>query len=406
MEGEERRHLACAVLVGDADRAKALLQRRGFLESSGSGSRSGPDPGSRPGSPRPTLGGPDDIGERYEAMCDAPLHAACRAGDAALARLLLAAGASTRAANTDGATPLHVAAGLGRAEAAAALLEAGADPQAVDADGAAPLHHAAQGGHSDCAQLLLSAGAAADPRDDAELTPLHCAAAAGHAAACRCLLRAEPRTMELHDGTLDTPVAAAVRNGHCSVVDEFLAAGLDVNGLDAFGTSLLQLAAFHGLAVAVQHLLINDAAVDSGGGKANLSALHLAALGGHGVCVGYLLEAKADPNTTGGLSDDGRGERRTPLHSAAASGHRDVVVQLLRAGSHATAKDYQRHTPRELAALESHKATTKVLDDHAAGIDPDAAASPKLRALSRPGTGVSLPRRGGKPSHPEKEIHN
>ena len=138
--------------------------------------------------------------------------------------------------------------------------------------------------------------------------------------------------MELHDEFMDTPVSGAIRNGHVAVLDELLAAGLDVNGVDAFATTVLQMAAFHGQHKMVQQLLINDASVDGGANsRSMLMALHLAAMSGSERCVGALLDARADPNAVGGVDADGGGRRKrqTALHFAAEAGHAQCVAVLL-----------------------------------------------------------------------------
>ena len=70
-----------------------------------------------------------------------PLLFAARVGDAASARLLVAAGADVNEAAPDGASALAVAALSGNGGVAALLLDGGADPNAAGG-GYAPLHAA------------------------------------------------------------------------------------------------------------------------------------------------------------------------------------------------------------------------------------------------------------------------
>ena len=63
------------------------------------------------------------------------LHWAAYQGDVETARLLLAAGARTGAANRYGVTPLALAAGRGDPRVVGALLDAGADPNATLPEG-------------------------------------------------------------------------------------------------------------------------------------------------------------------------------------------------------------------------------------------------------------------------------
>ncbi|HEV3468426.1 MAG TPA: ankyrin repeat domain-containing protein [Pyrinomonadaceae bacterium] len=85
--------------------------------------------------------------------------AAVNAGDAALVKSLLAAGASPNAAGYNGRTVLMRAASSGRAEVVRALLDAGADVDAKKEDGATALVLAVFFGHAEIVRLLLAAGA-------------------------------------------------------------------------------------------------------------------------------------------------------------------------------------------------------------------------------------------------------
>lgn len=87
-----------------------------------------------------------------------PLH---HAGSAAVARALLAAGASPHARDRYERTPLHAACRAGAADVVRVLLEAGADADARDDDDRAPLHVAVEMDRLDCVMLLLD-GTSAD----------------------------------------------------------------------------------------------------------------------------------------------------------------------------------------------------------------------------------------------------
>ena len=87
-----------------------------------------------------------------------PLLFAARVGDAASARLLVAAGADVNEAAPDGASALAVAALSGNGGVAALLLDSGADANAAGG-GYAPLHAAILHRDPVLAEALLSAGA-------------------------------------------------------------------------------------------------------------------------------------------------------------------------------------------------------------------------------------------------------
>jgi ankyrin repeat protein len=97
--------------------------------------------------------------DRRRAPVAGAFFVACRAGDAAAARALLAADPTLARERDDaGQTGLHVAAA--HPEVLRALLDGGADVDARDAgDHATALHVAAGGGHLDSARVLLDAGA-------------------------------------------------------------------------------------------------------------------------------------------------------------------------------------------------------------------------------------------------------
>ncbi|GBF87725.1 hypothetical protein Rsub_00436 [Raphidocelis subcapitata] len=109
------------------------------------------------------------------------LHIAALAGNAELARLLLAAPgvrALASAPNARGRTPLHLAAAFGGEAAARELIAAGADARAADADGATPLHALAKSlmvsadSAAAVAELMLQRGADAGARDGQGRTAL------------------------------------------------------------------------------------------------------------------------------------------------------------------------------------------------------------------------------------------
>jgi ankyrin repeat protein len=105
---------------------------------------------------------------------------AARNGDLAAVQTLLAGGADADTAQGDGMTALHWAAERGHAAVADLLLSAGATVEAKTRIGSyTPLHLASRGGHGSIATALLHAGA--DPHattTGSGVTPIHLAAAA------------------------------------------------------------------------------------------------------------------------------------------------------------------------------------------------------------------------------------
>jgi uncharacterized protein len=91
------------------------------------------------------------------------LHWAARRGDLDVVRMLLAAGANTKAITRLGNyTPLLLASGTGHAAIVDALAAAGADPKATTASGVTALMLASASGQADAVKILLARGADAN----------------------------------------------------------------------------------------------------------------------------------------------------------------------------------------------------------------------------------------------------
>jgi len=119
------------------------------------------------------------------------LHWAAERGDAAMAEMLVYAGANVAAVTRIGQyTPLHLASRAGSASVVAALLKAGADPSARSSTtGVTALHLAASAGNGEVVTLLLAAGADANAKEtEWGQTPLMFAAAQNRPAAITVLL--------------------------------------------------------------------------------------------------------------------------------------------------------------------------------------------------------------------------
>ena len=121
------------------------------------------------------------------------LHWAARNGNAAIAEVLIGAGADLEATTRIGAhTPLHVASAAGRAPVVKPLLLAGANANAMTTTGATPLHFAAASGNALAVAALVEHEAdvnAAEPQWGQ--TALMFAAAAGRTQVVEVLLEGE-----------------------------------------------------------------------------------------------------------------------------------------------------------------------------------------------------------------------
>src|SRR5262249_30142134 len=114
-----------------------------------------------------------NVNARRPERGDTPLPFAATA---AVASILIEAGAEVEGLDRWGRTLLHWAAQFGRADVVDLLLRAGAGVDRPASDGATPLHWAAQEGHAGVVQLLLGAGAGVNRQDGDGHTPLHRAA--------------------------------------------------------------------------------------------------------------------------------------------------------------------------------------------------------------------------------------
>lgn len=115
------------------------------------------------------------------------------------------------------------------------------------------------------------------------------------------------------------------------------------------GFTALQAAAMHGREAVVQRLIAAGANVNAVNAGDGLTALLLAASFGHGAIVDRLLAAGADVNAA---DEDGD----SALIVAAKQGHEAVVARLLRAGANVGAVDTEGRTALQLAVLNGHQA--------------------------------------------------
>ena len=119
------------------------------------------------------------------------LHYAAIQNASAVARLLIAAGASLNVKDVRGQTPLHCAAEKASMFAAKALIDAGAEVNAHNKDLAwTPLHHVAEHDAPEIAAMLVDAGANVNALDKYRETPLHVGSKHGSAWVVKILLDA------------------------------------------------------------------------------------------------------------------------------------------------------------------------------------------------------------------------
>lgn len=243
------------------------------------------------------------------------LHWASYRDDVESADLLLRAGASVNAANDLGATPLWLASVNASSTMVRRLLRAGANPNATLLRGEAPLMAASRTGNPDVVEQLLSSGASVNARAGRGQTALMWAVAQKHAPVVKVLLahgadvhaRSDVWSQVMavpphglleynrdvpHGG--DTALMFAARVGDLASAKLLVAAGANVNDVDAWGVSATVLAAHSGFTPVVAFLLENGA--DPNAAQPGFSALHAAIMRRDEAMVGVLLARGADAN--------------------------------------------------------------------------------------------------------------
>ena len=161
---------------------------------------------------------------------DGPLIDAARNGDVEAVRSLLAGGADANTTQGDGMTALHWAAERGHAAVADLLLSAGADVEAKTRLGSyTPLHLASRSGHGPIVSALLDAGA--DPHattSSSGVTPLHLAAAAVDGTkAVTALLRRGAEVDARESSSGQTPLMFAAASNRTEAIVALLEHGAD-----------------------------------------------------------------------------------------------------------------------------------------------------------------------------------
>ena len=275
-------------------------------------------------------------------------------GDTAAVRALLKKGVEVNEAQADGMTALHWAAITGNAELARLLLQAGANTRATTRIGAyTPLLLAARDGHTAVVEALVSAGADPDRANSTGTTPLMLAAASGRADAVKVLLDhgATPNAAETTTG--QTAVSFAAAYGRADAIRVLAAAGapLDVTSkvtdLTVYTEEPEDLgggpprrtgrgAPSKAQVAGVDRRYLLSELVGSQGG---LTPLLLASRQGHFEAARTLLEAGADVNRPSA------GDGTTPLLIAIINGRFDLAKFLLDNGADPTRASRNGATP-------------------------------------------------------------
>ncbi len=293
------------------------------------------------------------------------LHWAADNGDAALAGVLIYAGANLGPlTRNDAYTPMHMAARGGHAEVIALLLDAGADPAvATSRTGVTPMHLAAKAGSGEALGALAAGGAEVDARDHQwGQTPLIFAAGFNRLVAVNTLIELGA-DVSLTENVLHMPTRYAVdraaRAARNEVLESFRAQS---DNPDLWAPTPQQVQAASEAAWRVQALPVEEivgkateqqmtenqfALLETNalsyhemvGNQGGLTALLHASRDGYREVVHALLDAGADVNQVSA------GERNSPLLIAAINGHFDLMLELLERGADPGLADLSGATP-------------------------------------------------------------
>ncbi|CAH1724836.1 unnamed protein product [Aphis gossypii] len=164
-----------------------------------------------------------------------------------IVQLLLCNEASTNVVDHKGAAPLHYAAWRGNVDIVRLLLCHGPSIPNVNhmtKNRETPLHCAAEHGHSGVVVLLLEHGADPTIRNHKHETPLDLCAQYGRLETVELIITKRPELIRSYNSRAagimfaHTPLHLASRNGHKTVVELLLSAGMDVNVRTGSGTAL------------------------------------------------------------------------------------------------------------------------------------------------------------------------
>lgn len=269
-----------------------------------------------------------------------PLHLAAREGHTAVARALLAAGASTDVMTTTGVTALHFAAMANSAEVVTALVEHGADPNVPDAyQGRTPLIFAASGDAVDAISALLAAGAdpsaqtdlkdytkrsERDDDDQARRTRVRRAQSGEPPAEGRGGRGGPPQQAQQGQGRgAATPDTAAAEPDTAAAEPDTTAAEPDTEPAEEPQTEEEEKAEEKPAEPPVRALSSDEQIGVQGG----FTALHYAARQGHLESARRLLDGGADVDQASG------GDQSTPLLVAVVNGNYDLAMMLLERGA-------------------------------------------------------------------------
>ena len=225
-----------------------------------------------------------------------PLFAACEGGNLAIVKKLVSCGADVTTKDRNLSSVLGAASKEGHPDVLRFLL--GLESLNLPAEGAdvsSPLNLACVGNHPQAANLLLEKGADVDVEGEYHYGPLFRACQDGNHEIARLLVDAGAWSNVGKDGGLWVRgLVTASFHGYVDVIRVLLDAGVDVDGLDAFGNTALCTASRYGSVNGVRVLVEEGSADVDKTGEEGWTPLICASWAGEVDLVRVLLEAGAD----------------------------------------------------------------------------------------------------------------
>lgn len=273
-----------------------------------------------------------------------PLHAAASLGHMAIARYLVANGASVKAQDISGSTPLHSAVRKGNTQIASLLLSNGADVNAPDTLGKTPiLLIIPQEKQLETYSLLISNKADTRKKDTYGDTVLHTATLINADPAILSLLVENKADINARNKEGLTPLSTAVKTDRENHIEFYVKNGADINAYDMNKNSPLTMALSKNIRIIKS--LVTNANVNSLDSKGN-TPLHTAVLKGAPLeAVAYIASICMD-------IDARNADGNTALYLAIEKRRRDIGELLIGMNADIFASNTKNYSPLRLAFTE------------------------------------------------------
>ena len=264
-----------------------------------------------------------------------PSHYAARNNNTDFLQWIIESGANLKSEAKNGALPVHDAAATGSLDALQVLLfhDETAVRNTLTGSEFLPLHLAANFGHLITVGWLIEKGLNAPDATSANgSTALHFAAQAGHFDVVGYLLEYLPKGA-VNSRNVDgvTPFYLAAENNHVDVLRLLREHGAKWD-VDAAGTIAIHAAAKTGALQAVQFCLAMDKMALTALSLEGESTLHFAAKSGNVGLMRLLLRERSKRDSVQQKLIWSDQEGWTPVHDAAAAGHRDIINLFVEQG--------------------------------------------------------------------------